>query len=203
MNCSTPVVSENAVARNSHLNPYSRIKSCAEIIDSELGEYSYISQNSIVNKSVIGKFCSIGPGCFIGLWEHNTDVSTHSFYLYETSGGFVKGYRNYKKDVITTTLGSDVWVGANAVILKGIKIGHGSIVAASSVVTKDVPEYAVVAGNPARIIKYRFSESEIKFMLNTEWWDFRREVIQEMVDNNCFNSYQEFKKYIERYNERK
>jgi acetyltransferase-like isoleucine patch superfamily enzyme len=95
-------VSPKAVVRQSRLLDYSRLKDYAEISDSTLGEYSYIAQFSIVNKTEIGKFCSIGHGAFIGLWEHDMAVSTHSFFLYETSGGFVKGYRNYEKDNVTT-----------------------------------------------------------------------------------------------------
>ncbi len=84
-------ISNSAKVESSTLKYYSRLNDDTELYNSTLGEYSYISQYSIVNKSIIGKFCSIANGCYIGLWEHNIEVSTHSFYLYEHSGNFVNG----------------------------------------------------------------------------------------------------------------
>ena len=189
-------IAKSAKVTNSHLKQYSRLKEYSELHNSTLGEYSYISQYSIVNKSEIGKFCSIAHGCYIGLWEHNTQVTTHSFYLYEHSGNFVKGYKNYNKDNIVTTLGSDVWVGANAVILKGINVGDGAIIGASAVVTKDVPPYAIVVGNPAKIIKYRYNRDDIIWLLKIKWWDFSREKIKEIIEQNGFLDFEIFKKLL-------
>jgi acetyltransferase-like isoleucine patch superfamily enzyme len=189
-------IAKSAKVTNSHLKQYSRLKEYYELHNSTLGEYSYISQYSIVNKSEIGKFCSIAHGSYIGLWEHNTQVTTHSFYLYEHSGNFVKGYKNYDKDNIITTLGSDVWVGANAVILKGINVGDGAIIGASAVVTKDVPSYAIVVGNPAKIIKYRYNRDDIIWLLKIKWWDFSREKIKEIIEQNGFLDFEIFKKLL-------
>lgn len=189
------LVSPKAVVRHCTLHDYARLKDYAEISDSTLGEYSYIAQFSVVNQCEIGKFCSIGHGAYVGLWEHNLAVSTHSFYLYESSGGFVHGYRNYDRDSETTRLGNDVWVGANAVVLKGKTIGDGAIVGASSVVTKDVPPYAIVVGNPARILKYRFDAEQIAFLLRLKWWNLPRERIQEMVDKELFYSLEKLQAY--------
>ena len=186
-------ISPKAVVRQSRLLDYSRLKDYAEISDSTLGEYSYIAQFSIVNKTEIGRFSSIGHGAFIGLWEHDMAVSTHSFFLYETSGGFVKGYRNYEKDNVSTTIGADVWVGANAIILKGVTIGDGAIVGGGTVVTKNVPPYAIAVGNPAKIVRYRFSPEEIEFLLRLRWWDLPRDVIQKMVDRELFRSIEKIK----------
>lgn len=190
------VVSDSAKVNNSKLKYYSRMKDYSEIHSSNLGEYSYISQYSIVNKSTIGKFCSISNGCYIGLWEHNTQVSTHSFYLYEHSGDFVEGYTDYDKDTIETVLGNDVLVGANAVIMKGVKIGDGAIIGASSVVTKDVPSYSVVVGNPARVIKYRYNKEDIEWLLQLKWWDFSRDKLKKIIDQNGFNDFNLFKKIV-------
>ena len=78
-----------------------------------------------------------------------------------------------------THIGNDVWIGLNATILDGVTIGDGAIVAAGAVVTKDVPPYAVVGGVPAKIIKYRFTESQIDFLLKFRWWEKDRKWIQQ------------------------
>jgi acetyltransferase-like isoleucine patch superfamily enzyme len=189
-------ISTLAKVTNSTLKIYSRVKDYSELRDSYLGEYSYVSQQSIVNKTNLGKFCSVANGCYIGLWEHNTEVSTHSFYLYEHSGHFVKGYKSYDKDELETSIGNDVWIGANAVIIKGINIGDGAIVGASSVVTKDVPPFSIVVGNPARVIKYRYTQKEIDWLLRIKWWDFDRTKIQQLVNENAFASFESFKRLL-------
>jgi serine acetyltransferase len=68
-------------------------------------------------------------------------------------------------------VGNDVWIGSGAIILDGISIGDGAIIGAGSVVTKDVPDYAIVAGTPAKVLKFRFTEKEILFLKNYKWWD--------------------------------
>lgn len=81
-----------------------------------------------------------------------------------------------------TILANDIWIGANAIIPGGIRIGTGAIVAAGAVVVKDVPPYAIVGGNPAKIIRYRFSEEQIKALLESEWWDWPIEKIRQHID---------------------
>jgi acetyltransferase-like isoleucine patch superfamily enzyme len=189
-------ISEKAKVSNSTLKDYTRVKDYVEVTHSTLGEYSNISQQSLINKTVIQKFTSIGHGSYIGLWEHNREVTTHSFYLYETSGFFVKGYTDYDKDVIETSIGNDVWIGANSIILKGTKIGDGAIIGAGSVVTRNIPPYAIAVGNPAKVIKYRYSQEDIEFFLNLKWWDFSRSKIQEIVNLDLFSSFDKFKNYF-------
>lgn len=191
-------ISPLAVIRNSVLHDYARIKDYAELIDSELGAYSYISQNSIVNKTIVGRFCSIGHGTYVGLWEHNMSVTTHSFYLYETSGNFVKGYKSFDKCAIPSFIGSDVWLGANSVILKGCTIGDGAIVGAGSVVTRDVPPYGIAVGNPAKVVKYRFPPEEIAFLTKLKWWNAPREILQELVNAQLFSDLDELKAYMKK-----
>jgi acetyltransferase-like isoleucine patch superfamily enzyme len=190
------IVSDKARVVDCVLRAYSRVKDYAESVNSELGSYSYIAQFSIVNKSIIGKFCSIGHGSYIGLWEHNTYVSTHSFYLYETSGNFVKGYKSYDKDCIVTRIGNDVWIGANVVVLKGVEIGDGAIIGAGAVVTKNIPPYAIAVGNPAKVKKLRFSKKDIEFLLRIKWWDSPRSQLQIMVDEGAFYSIDKLKKIV-------
>jgi acetyltransferase-like isoleucine patch superfamily enzyme len=86
----------------------------------------------------------------------------------------------YSKGIIE--IGNDVWIGTSAIILSGVKIGHGAVVAAGSIVTKSVPPYAIVGGNPAKIIKYRLSEEKIEELLEMKWWDWSEEKIKKNID---------------------
>ena len=85
------------------------------------------------------------------------------------------GHPSCKGDII---VGNDVWIGAKATIMSGVKIGDGAIVGATATVTKDVPPYAIVAGNPAKIIKYRFNEKQIESLLKIAWWDWTEDRIK-------------------------
>lgn len=117
----------------------------------------------------IGSYCSIAAGVlFIAAGEHPMSlVSTYPF------GGAA---RDQTKGPIT--VGNDVWIGSRAIVLSGVTIGHGAVVGAGSVVTKDVPPYAVVAGNPARLIRYRFEPEVIADLLAIRWWDWTDDEIE-------------------------
>ena len=140
----------------------------------ELGDFTYIANGSNIKNTKIGKFCSIGPDIKCGLGRHpsHTFVSTHPIFFSTLKQAQVSfADKNYFDNYKTIEIGSDVWIGANVIIIDGVKIGDGSIIAANSVVTKDVPPYAIVAGSPAKIVKYRFNEVEIKYLQNIKWWD--------------------------------
>jgi len=158
--------------------------------DVEIGDFSYINRYSQVYSGKIGKFCSIGYGVRIGLPEHPTDIVSTS----------PKIYRNIKsqdiKDVYSPpVIGNDVWIGANAIMLQGVTIGDGAIVAAGAVVTKDVPPYAIVGGVPAKVIKYRFPDSTILKLLEIKWWDKPEEWILENVEK--FSNVDDFIRFVE------
>lgn len=157
-----------------------------------LGANSYISSSSHVadTNSRIGKFCSIARNVSIGTTNHPLNMLTTSpipyFDMDNMTGGMVfpaekKVSFESKKPVF---IGNDVWIGLNAVIMDGIKIGDGAVIGSGAVVTKDIPPYAIAVGVPARVIKYRFSEETICRLLKTRWWDQPEEVIVTLpVDN--------------------
>ena len=133
------------------------------------------------SKVIIGRYCSIGPGVQIIVGGiHNTSwVSTYPFRIkWKMVGAYEDGMPKTNGDII---IGSDVWLGTDVVILSGVSIGHGAIVATRSVVTHSVPPYAIVAGSPAKIIRYRFEEDKVKLLLEISWWDWTEEKIQEAV----------------------
>ena len=126
----------------------------------------------------IGRFCSISAGVLIFLGgEHRYDwVTTYPFSAVCPDAHSFQGHPRSKGPVV---LGNDVWIGQGATIMSGVTIGDGAVVASRSVVTKNVPPYAIVAGNPAQIRKYRFSEEQIAALLKIRWWDWPFEQIRE------------------------
>ncbi|WP_445669156.1 CatB-related O-acetyltransferase [Niallia sp. FSL W8-0635] len=147
-----------------------------------MGEYSYGRPKVIVHKGdvhrvFVGKFCSIANGVeiFVG-GNHNTEwISTYPFRVkFNLEGKYADGQPSSKGDVI---IENDVWIGSNALILSGVKIGNGAIIAANSVVTKDVKPYTIVGGNPAKVIRQRFSNEDITRLLELNWWDWEKEKI--------------------------
>lgn len=144
------------------------------VIDDEstVNDHSYIISGLIKNTQ-IGKYCSISSNVTIGADRHPTDwLSTHHFQYNET-----KNFQSLEK----TTIGNDVWIGANAVIMTGVNVGDGAIIGSSAVVTKDVPPYAIVVGIPAKIIRYRFNPDIINKLLELKWWDIEH---YELIKNN-------------------
>jgi acetyltransferase-like isoleucine patch superfamily enzyme len=124
----------------------------------------------------VGAFCSFAQGVkiFIG-GEHRTDwVTTYPFNVLWEAGRTITGHPKTKGDVI---IGNDVWIGTEAFVLSGNTIGDGAVIGARAVVTKDVEPYAVVAGNPARMVKKRFDEETIERLLRIQWWNWEDEKI--------------------------
>jgi len=140
----------------------------------EVGEYSYGTPQILEwgeGKTLrVGKFCSIGPETVIYLGgNHRSDwVTTFPFTALDPVAAGIRGHPQSRGDVV---IGHDVWMGRGASILSGVKVGHGACIAAHAVVTKDVPPYSIVAGNPATIIRYRFTERQIKKLLEISWWN--------------------------------
>jgi len=127
----------------------------------------------------IGKFCSIASGVQFIMGSANHRISSISTYPFNVFGGAWAGNTPphlsqlpFKGD---TVIGNDVWIGRDSVIMPGVKIGDGAIIAAYSVVVKDIEPYTVAGGNPARPIKKRFDEELIELLLKLQWWDFEPE----------------------------
>ena len=129
----------------------------------------------------IGSFCSIAPDVQIvtgGIHPANW-VSTYPFRIqWRMEGAYQDGMPSTRGDI---EIGNDVWIGTGALILSGVSIGHGAVIGARSVVTRDVPAYAIASGAPARVIRYRHSEENIRQLLGIRWWDWPDEKVREAV----------------------
>lgn len=131
---------------------------------------------------VIGKFCSIGKNVHVYLGgNHRMDWIT--MYPFPAKFDWAKEYREYQVSKGDIKIGNDVWIGADAVILSGVTIGDGAVIGAETVVTKDIPPYAVAVGNPMRIVKYRFEEEKIAKLLEVKWWDWEIEEIEKNISS--------------------
>jgi acetyltransferase-like isoleucine patch superfamily enzyme len=150
----------------------------------EIGEGSYGSPQILSwdssTRLTIGKYCSFAGDVTIMLGgEHRADwVSTFPFNTFIEEWRNIKGHPTSKGDLV---IGNDVWIGYGATILCGISIGDGAIIGARAVVTKNVEPYSIVAGNPAKLIKYRFEANTIKELLEIRWWDLPRDDIAALV----------------------
>jgi acetyltransferase-like isoleucine patch superfamily enzyme len=151
----------------------------------KLGEYSY-GHLAIVNfepnsTEVVhtGKFCSFAQNIKILLnANHRHDlISTYPFKEF----GWKNANLNNRYSKSTPSIGNDVWIGNDVTILSGVNIGDGAVIASNTVLTKDVPPYAIVAGNPGRVKKYRFSESQICDLLKYPWWNLEQPVIEDKI----------------------
>jgi virginiamycin A acetyltransferase len=140
----------------------------------------------IGDKLIIGKFCAIAEGARFIMNGANHAMSGFSTYPFNIFGhGWEKGFdpATWSKEVRgDTVVGSDVWIGMEAVILPGVEIGHGAIIAAKSVVTHDVAPYAIVAGNAAKMVKMRFDDRTIRRLLALAWWDWPVDKIGRNLD---------------------
>lgn len=175
--------------------------------ETPIGKYSYGINKTNANENLVksvGAFCSISDSAIIGtLGNHPTSLISTSNYFYRSvinptlqKNTIAHGEQIIEEENKAIEIGNDVWVGTNAIILPGVKINDGAIVAAGAVVTKDVPPYAVVGGVPARIIKYRFTKEQIEILLKIKWWEWADEEINKHIelfyDSNSF-----FKKFID------
>lgn len=157
-----------------------------------MGFGSYIGINSSLYGKV-GRYCSIAGNVKTVLGVHPTKdfVSTHpTFFSLKKQNGhtfvteqkFNEAKYADETNKYNVVIGNDVWIGDSALLMSGISIGDGAIIAAGAVVTKDVPPYAIVGGVPARVIRYRFSEEEIKFLLDFKWWNRSEKWLSENAD---------------------
>ncbi|MBQ6894989.1 MAG: CatB-related O-acetyltransferase [Clostridia bacterium] len=130
-----------------------------------VGNHNHFGRDTMITKAVIGNYCSIAPGVKIGQAMHSLSYITTYNNISSQNIGF-----NMFPD--QTIIGNDVWIGANAVIMQGVTIGNGAVIGAGAIVTKDVPAYAVFAGVPAKLIKYRFDDEAIQKLNSSSWWNY-------------------------------
>lgn len=159
------------------------------LYSSELGYGSYVGNDNNLIRIKTGRYCSLGNNIKVVQITHPiSGLSTHPAFYSVGYGGFSYVNENKADEYLATDtgwyceIGNDVWIGNHALIKGGVRIGDGAVIAMGSVVTKDVPPYAVVGGVPAKVIKYRFDEQTISSLLELRWWDKDERWIAEKAD---------------------
>lgn len=142
------------------------------------GKYVGLNENCFIARGSIGAFCAIGARTAINPFNHPTDwLSTNEFQYHPKSFDWVEEYNDFVRLERTpdmfpkVSIGNDVWTGHNVNVMAGVNVGDGVVIAAGAVVTKDVPPYAIVAGVPASIKRFRFPEKTIERLLRVKWWE--------------------------------
>jgi acetyltransferase-like isoleucine patch superfamily enzyme len=143
-----------------------------------IGKYSGLNESTYIARADVGAFCAFGARTAINPFNHPTDwLSIHEFQYHPNSYDWVDEYKSMQRlsrapeMLPRVRIGNDVWTGHNVNVLSGVSVGDGAIIAAGAVVTKDVPPYAIVAGVPATIKSFRFSEAVIARLIRSQWWD--------------------------------
>jgi acetyltransferase-like isoleucine patch superfamily enzyme len=146
--------------------------------DVTVGKYSGMNESCYIARATMGSFCAIGARTAINPFNHPTDwLSTNEFQYHPNSFDWVEEYQEFHRLERTpemfkvASIGHDVWTGHNVNVMAGVNVGDGAIIAAGSVVTKDVPPYAIVAGVPATVKRNRFPDRTIERLLRVQWWD--------------------------------
>lgn len=173
----------SSVGYGSYIGAYSKL------CDAEIGRYTCISSyvSLVGGKHPTNNWVSIHPAFF--------SVQKQSGFTYVTEQKFEEHDYLDKDKTTKIRIGNDVWIGSHVLLLEGISIGDGAIIATGAVVVNDVPPYAIVGGCPARLIRYRFSHEQIQFLLERRWWDKNEPWIKAHV--NLFESIQSFMEGIE------
>lgn len=179
------IIGKNSTIRKCQFDGYNMIGNNVTLLNCQVGKGTYINHNTRMIGSRIGNYCSIADSVTTGFGHHPlTTVSTHPAFFYDTKNQLgwnlcenngiklvYDPYRKAKDSDYITEIGHDVWIGSHVLIMDGVTIGTGAVVGAGAIVTKDVPPYAIVAGIPAKIIRFRHENEDIEILLKSKWWD--------------------------------
>jgi acetyltransferase-like isoleucine patch superfamily enzyme len=159
--------------KDSYVHTTSKLESGTSFYHSTMERHSFCGYDCEVYCADIGSFVSIANGVIIGGGRHPMEWIGMSPVFYEGRDSVKAKFSTHARDAVRrVAIGNDVWIGRSSIVLPGVEIGNGAVIGAGAVVTKAVPAYAIAAGNPARVIRYRFTEPIVQRLLASRWWDF-------------------------------
>ena len=165
--------------RDCRIDKTAKVGTGSNCINTQMGRYSYMGKNNSVCNTSIGAFCSIASYCAIGGGDHALDAVSTSSVFYEGKNVFGRNFAQIHRELNKpVTIGNDVWIGEGVFISSGITVGNGAVIGAHSVVTHDVPAYSVMAGAPAKLLRYRFDEEEIRKLQELKWWNWSEDQLR-------------------------
>jgi phosphonate metabolism protein (transferase hexapeptide repeat family) len=173
--------------RDSTLGRFTEIKERVSFADSVLGDYSYVERDALVIYARIGKFTAIAAQACINALEHPIERASQHKMTYRPNEYFLsakldRDFRERRRSHLVE-IGNDAWVGHGAAVMPGIKIGHGAVIGAGAIVTKDVAPYAIVAGNPAKFLRWRFEPATSERMIALAWWDWEHDRLGTAIED--------------------
>ena len=181
----TPAVDPTAKLVDTELGAYTEVGARTILNEVTMGDYSYVVNDGQITYTTIGKFCSIAAMTRINPGNHPMHRATQAHFTYRASAYFPGESDDADffawRRAHHCTIGHDVWLGHGAIVLPGRKIGTGSVIAAGAIVTKDVAPYTIVAGNPARPVRRRFSEAVEDGLMDLAWWNWDHEMLRQAL----------------------
>lgn len=157
--------------RNSRVPKTSKIEAGSQFVNSSMDRYSYCGYDCEIINTEIGSFCSIANNVIIGGAMHTMSWASTSPVFCKGRDSVTKKFSEFSRpNDKRTIICNDVWIGERAMIKQGVTVGNGAVIGMGAIVTKDIPPYAIVAGNPAKIIRYRFDEKVCNALNESNWW---------------------------------
>lgn len=170
-----------AAVKNSVVHPTSKIEAGTSFIDSNMERHSFCGYDCDIVNADIGSFTSIANGVVLGGGQHPMEWVGMSPVFYMGRDSVKAKFSTHMRDPARrVVIGHDVWIGRSAIVLSGVEIGNGAVVGAGAIVTKSVPPYGIVGGNPARLIRYRFDEATVARLADSKWWTFPDEELRRL-----------------------
>ena len=183
--------------KNSSIHKTSKVEAGSTVVNSRFSRHSFCGYDCTIIDCVIGSFCSIANGVIIGGSRHPMEyVSTSPVFLSHKDSVKTKYSKHQYSGSALTQIGNDVWIGSRALIRGGVDVGHGAVIGMGSVVTKDIPPYAIAAGNPAKVIRKRFNEKTINILLELKWWNLPDKELK--IIAQYFNDLEKFLEFLEK-----
>ena len=185
--------------KNSDVHKSSKVASFSHLVNTKIGKYSYVANYFTIVDTKIGNFCSIADNVIIGGASHTISWVSTSPVFHKGNNILKKNFSNHNfNPYLNTIIKNDVWIGVNCLIKSGLTIENGAVIAMGSVLTKNVGSYEIWAGNPAKLIKKRFSNEVIQKLIQSSWWNYDKNILT--IKSKNFNNVEFFLNNLKEHN---